>query len=145
MKSGLHAELHLLLPQGVSLGGGCGSSSSACGPLDLEAWVRRARPERLTVTDTHISIGASVTAFADQLALSKVPLLCMLCVRHAGLQVRTQDAHAGTPAALPCLPCPLLHGEPSGWRQQRLTMGVTMPAGAYCCRYIGGREAWCLK
>jgi hypothetical protein len=34
--------------------------------------VRRARPEELTVTDTHASIGDSVAAFADQLALSKV-------------------------------------------------------------------------
>ena len=65
-----------MLLQGGSVGGGC--SSAAGGPLDLEAWVRRARPESLTVTNTHISIGASVTAFADQLALSKVLPACTL-------------------------------------------------------------------
>ncbi len=46
--------------------GGCGAA-----PVDLEQWVQRARPESLSVTDTHVSIGASVAAFADQLALSK--------------------------------------------------------------------------
>lgn len=61
-------ELAGVLPQVASSPGG----SPGAPPVDLEQWVRRTRPEELAVTGTHASIGDSVAAFADQLALSKV-------------------------------------------------------------------------